>query len=178
MQHILASLDDKGCAGVVLDTGACYRTEPLYKKERDIRKWFIENDLIEGVIYLPANIFYNTTTHGVIIFLNKNKEKNKKDKLLLINASVNFKKGDPKNFLSEKDIKLISDTYINWKEVQNFSVIINNEVIATRDYNISPNRYITSLTTNQYESISDLTKTIKELKKQEKNILKKLKDII
>ena len=51
-------------------------------------------------------------------------------------------------------------------------------MIATRDYNISPNRYITSLTTNQYESISDLTKTIKELKKQEKNILKKLKDII
>ena len=63
MQHILASLNDKGRAAIVLDTGAASRGSgnANTNKEKDVRRWFVEQDLIEGVIYLPENLFYNTT---------------------------------------------------------------------------------------------------------------------
>ena len=77
MQHILASMNDKGRAAVVLDTGAASRGSgnANTNKEKDVRKWFVEQDLIEGVIYLPENLFYNTTAPGIIIVLNKAKPK-------------------------------------------------------------------------------------------------------
>ena len=77
MQHILASLKPTGRAAVVLDTGAASRGSGIANsnKERDVRKWFVEHDLIEGVIYLPENLFYNTSAPGIIIFLNKTKTK-------------------------------------------------------------------------------------------------------
>jgi hypothetical protein len=63
MQHILASMNNKGRAAVVLDTGAASRGSgnANTNKEKDVRRWFVEQDLIEGVIYLPENLFHNTT---------------------------------------------------------------------------------------------------------------------
>ena len=77
VQHILASLNDTGRAAVVLDTGAASRGSgnANTNKEKDVRRWFVEQDLIEGVIYLPENLFYNTTAPGIILFLNKAKPK-------------------------------------------------------------------------------------------------------
>ena len=73
-QHILSSLKDNGRAAVVLDTGAASRGSGANtNKEKDIRKWFVEHDLIEGVICLPENLFYNTTSPGIILIINKNK---------------------------------------------------------------------------------------------------------
>ena len=76
-QHILASLKDNGKAAVVLDTGAVSRGSgnASNNKEKTIRKWFIEQDLIEGVLYLPENLFYNTTAPGIVLFINRNKAK-------------------------------------------------------------------------------------------------------
>jgi len=63
VQIILASLRPQGRAAVVLDTGAASRGSgnANANKEKDVRRWFIEHDLIEGVIYLPENLFYNTS---------------------------------------------------------------------------------------------------------------------
>lgn len=70
MQHIYSSLNDKGQAAVILDTGAASRGSGNLgsNKEKDCRKWFVDNDLIEGVIYLPENLFYNTSAPGIVIF--------------------------------------------------------------------------------------------------------------
>ena len=83
MQHILASLKPKGRAAVVLDTGAASRGSgnANTNKEKDVRRWFVEQDFIEGVIYLPENLFYNTTAPGIIIVLNKAKPKERQGKL-------------------------------------------------------------------------------------------------
>ena len=63
VQHMLASLNTNGRAAIVLDTGAVSRGSgnKHTNRERDIRKGFVENDLIEGVILLPENLFYNTS---------------------------------------------------------------------------------------------------------------------
>jgi type I restriction enzyme M protein len=66
VQHMVASLSDTGRMAVVLDTGAVSRgsgTEGS-NKERDIRKQFVEADLVEAVLLLPDNLFYNTTAPG------------------------------------------------------------------------------------------------------------------
>src|SRR6266853_1042738 len=63
VQHMLGSLNDRGRAAVVLDTGAASRGSgnANSNKENDVRRWFVEKDFIEGVIYLPENLFYNTS---------------------------------------------------------------------------------------------------------------------
>ena len=83
---MLASLNESGRAAVILDTGAAARGSgnANTNKEKDVRKWFVEQDLIEGVIYLPENLFYNTTAPGIILFLNKAKPDDRKGKLFLL----------------------------------------------------------------------------------------------
>jgi type I restriction enzyme M protein len=98
----------------------------------------VEQDVIEGVIYLPENLFYNTTAPGVIIVLNRAKPSDRKDKLLLLNASREFAKGDPKNYLPEESILRIADTFRSWKEAEKFSRVATREEIARNDFNISP----------------------------------------
>ena len=97
----------------MLDTGAASRGSgnANKNKEKDVRKWFVEQDLIEGVIYLPENLFYNTTAPGIILFLNRAKPKDRKGKLFLLNASREFAKGDPKNYLPDDAILRIADTF-------------------------------------------------------------------
>ena len=144
MQHILASLKPKGRAAVVLDTGAASRGSgnANSNKEKDVRRWFVEQDLIEGVIYLPENLFYNTTAPGIILVLNKAKPKERKDKLFLLNASREFTKGDPKNYIAEDAIRRIADTFTRGAKQDKYSRVVTKEEIAKNDFNISPSRYI------------------------------------
>src|ERR1019366_9748818 len=144
VQHILASLKPKGRAAIVLDTGAASRGSgnANTNKEKDVRRWFIEQDLIEGVIYLPENLFYNTTAPGIILVLNRAKSKERKGKLFLLNAATEFAKGDPKNYIPEDAITRIADTFKAWREVEKYSRIVTREEVAKNDFNISPSRYI------------------------------------
>src|SRR5437879_3966503 len=143
VQIIHASLKPQGRAAIVLDTGAASRGSgnANTNKEKDARRWFVEQDLIEGVIYLPENLFYNTSAPGVVIFLHKAKPKERQEKLFMLNASLDFVKGDPKNYRSEDAIKRISDSFTAWKELDTYSRIVNSEDIANNDFNTSPTRY-------------------------------------
>ena len=88
VQHMHASLNDKGRAAVVLDTGAASRGSGNAgtNKEKTVRQWFIDHDLIESVLYLPENLFYNTSAPGIILFLNKAKPKKQQGKIFLVNG--------------------------------------------------------------------------------------------
>jgi len=156
MQHILASLNDEGRAAVVLDTGAASRGSgnANTNKEKQVRKWFIEQDLIEGVIYLPENLFYNTSAPGIIIFLNRAKPADRKGKLFLLNASNEFEKGDPKNYIPDEAVIRIADTFKAWREVEKYSRIVPHDEIVKNDYNTSPSRYVHTGATEGYRSIA------------------------
>lgn len=142
LQHMLASLNDGGRMAVVLDTGAVSRGSGNQgsNRERDIRKAFVERDLIEAVILLPENLFYNTTAPGVILVINRRKRH--PGEILLINASKRFAKGRPKNYLTEEDIAAIAQVYHEWRAEEGFSAIITREEAARNDYNLSPSRYV------------------------------------
>src|SRR5438309_8133042 len=132
-------------------------------KEKEVRRWFVEQDLIEGVTYLPANLFYNTPAPGVVIFLHKAKPKERQEKLFMLNASLDFVKGDPKNYLSEDAIKRISDSFTAWKELDKYSRIVNSEEIANNDFNISPSRYIHTGTPDEYRSIVEIIEELTDI---------------
>lgn len=120
VQHIWSSLNDNGRAAIVLDTGAVSRGSGSKNsnKERDLRKLFVEEDRIECVILLPDNLFYNTNSPGIILFINKDKPKERKGQVLLINASDFFDKEKPKNVLRMKNgIDPVVKSFQEWVEV-------------------------------------------------------------
>ncbi|MBX0311817.1 MAG: type I restriction-modification system subunit M [Sulfurihydrogenibium sp.] len=160
IQHMYASLKENGKIAVVLDTGSVSRGSGNVgsNKERDIRKKFVDNDLIEAVILLPENLFYNTTAPGVIIVINKNKEY--KDQILLINASNLYEKERPKNRLTDEGIRQVYEIYKNWEEREGLSKIVSKEEVARNDYNLSPSRYVAI---NGEEEILDLNEAMVEL---------------
>jgi type I restriction enzyme M protein len=157
-QHILASLNEAGRAAIVLDTGAAARGSgnANTNKEKDVRRWFVEHDLIEGVIYLPENLFYNTTAPGIILFMNKAKTKQRAGKLFLLNAAAEYAKGDPKNYLPEDAITRVADTFKAWREIDKYSRIVTREEIAKNDFNISPSRYIHTGAGEEYRPIAEI----------------------
>ncbi len=137
------SLNDNGRAAIVLDTGAASRGSgnANKNKERDVRQWFVEQDLIEGVIYLPENLFYNTSAPGIMLFLNKAKPKDA-GKIFLLNASRRSPRATRKNFIPDDGIDAHRRYLQRWREVEKYSRIVTREEMAKNDYNISPCRYI------------------------------------
>jgi hypothetical protein len=109
-------------------------------KERDIRKKFVEDDLIEAVLLLPENLFYNTTAPGIVMIFNR--KKRTKGQILLINASKLFSKGRPKNYLEDQHVEQIADVYEKWTAAEGISAIITTEEAAKNDFNLSPSRYV------------------------------------
>jgi type I restriction enzyme M protein len=180
VQHIFSSLNENGQAAIVLDTGAVSRGSGSSNtdKERDVRKYFIDNDYIEGVIYLPENLFYNTTAPGILLFLNRNKSTDRKGKLFLLNASKEFEKGDPKNFVPEESIIRIANTFNKWQEIEKFSQIVTLEDVKKKDYNISPTRYINSELSENFRSIKDIIYDLEAVETQIKITDEKLSDIL
>lgn len=142
IQHMYASLNDRGRMAVVLDTGAVSRGSGNQgsNRERDIRRAFVERDLIECVILLPENLFYNTTAPGIILVINK--AKRHPGEILLINASKLFAKGRPKNYLEDEHVERVASLYHSWTAEEGLSADITNEDAARNDYNLSPSRYV------------------------------------
>ncbi|MDW8244939.1 MAG: class I SAM-dependent DNA methyltransferase, partial [Sandaracinaceae bacterium] len=170
LQHMLASLNERGRMAVVLDTGAVSRGSGNQgsDRERDIRKAFVQADLIEAVILLPENLFYNTTAPGVIIVINR--KKRHPGQILLINASQLFAKGRPKNYLTDEHIETIASIYHAWgdpngsKRDSSLHAIITLEEAARNDYNLSPSRY---LSINASEEVLPLEEAVVRLEEAE-----------
>lgn len=159
LQHTIASLKDNGRAAIVLDTGAVTRGSGSRNedKERNIRRWFVEHDLIDSVILLPDNLFYNTTAAGIVIVLSKRKPKERRAKIVLLNASGEFKKGTPKNYLTDDAIKKIASAVVAGKPVEGLAAVITNDEAAANDFNLSPSRYV------QPDGASGLTRPLPEI---------------
>lgn len=170
LQHTLACMNDHGRAAVVLDTGAVTRGSGSKNedKERNIRKWFVEHDLIEGVILLPENLFYNTTAAGIIVVLNKRKPKARQGKIVLVNASKRFMKGRPKNYLPDDVPEVIADLFNRGEAVEGEVAIISREQAEDSDFHLSPSRWVNGVDETTDQPIAPL---IAELEKLSKSIV-------
>ena len=129
LQHTLACLNERGRAAVVLDTGAVTRGSGSKNedRERNIRKWFVDHDLIDGVILLPDNLFYNTSAAGIILVLSKRKPEARKGKIVFLNASRRVGKGQPKNFIPEEDIRPLATAFLKGEPVEGEVTVVTQE---------------------------------------------------
>jgi type I restriction enzyme M protein len=113
-QHLISKLDATGM-GVVVHNGSTLFSGDAGSSESNIRKWMLDSDIVEAVIQLPTDEFFNTGIYTYLWVLNKNKDERCKDKIMLINASEKFtplkkskgskrKEVDPKNRIEIVDI--------------------------------------------------------------------------
>jgi len=174
IQHMLASTKDDGKTVVVIDTGAVSRGG----REKNIRQKILEKDLFEAAILLPEKLFYNTGAPGLIIVFNKNKPKERKNKILLINATKEFVAGKPQNTLGKENIKKITDVYKDFKEVENLSKIISLDEVEKNDYNLSPSRYISIAEDEKYRPIEEIAKDLKEIEDKRQKVDEKINEIL
>jgi len=176
LQHTLACLSTHGRAAVVLDTGAVTRGSGSKNedKERTIRQWFVERDLIDGVILLPDNLFYNTTAAGIIVVLNKRKLPARQGKIVLFNASRRVKKGKPKNYIPESDIRVIAEAYLKGEAVDGEIAVITKAQVAEADYNLSPSRWVGQMEESDTASIPHLLKELEKYHAEEVEVTERV----
>ncbi len=176
LQHTLACLNDHGRAAVVLDTGAVTRGSGSKNedRERNIRKWFVDRDLIDGVILLPDNLFYNTTAAGVIVALNRRKPAARKDKIVLLNASKRVKKGKPKNYIPEDAIRPLAAAFLKGEPIDGEIAVITRQQAEEVDYNLSPSRWVERISESVSGELPELIKQIVDLSREERDLDERL----
>lgn len=154
--HMLSWLSSTGTAAIVEFPGVLYRGGA----EQKIRQYLVDNNYVDCVIQLPANLFFGVTIATCIIVLKKSKSENN---TLFIDASAEFIHSGNKNKLSDENIQHILDAYINRKDVENFSKVVPNTEIADNEYNISVSSYVETKDTAEKVDIHELNKNIAEI---------------
>jgi type I restriction enzyme M protein len=157
---MLASLKPTGRMGVVLDQGALFRGGT----EGKIRQKVLEQDLIECVVALPEKIFYNTGAPGCLIFLNKNKTQDRRDKVLFIYTAKDFEKLKNMNRLRDEHIRKIVEAHKEFKDQAKYATTVSLEKIRENDFNLSVTRYVDVF---EEDAQVDISQTWQELKRLE-----------
>ena len=144
MQHVNSSLKENGKAAVILGIGSATRgsNADTNNIEKNIRREFLNADLLEAVILLPFNLFYNTDSPGIVYIFNKSKGTHRKGKFLFINASESFSKGKPKNYLTDEGIETIQQVYRSFQEIKGISKVLSISEIKDEDFVLNPSRYV------------------------------------
>lgn len=135
--HDLFHLKPDGIMTIVLPHGVLFRGG----EEGTIRKNLIENNHIDAIIGLPANIFFGTGIPTIIMVL---KQKRQNTDVLIIDASKGFEKVGKNNVLRACDIKKISDTITSRTSIEKFSRLVTRDEIRANDYNLNIPRYVDS----------------------------------
>lgn len=148
--HILKSLKSTGKGAVILPHGVLFRGNA----EAGIRRRLLQHGYIEGIIGLPANLFYGTGIPACIVVLDKENAQARTG-VFMIDASKGFLKDGPKNRLRSQDIHKIVDVFNKQTEINRYSRMVPLSKIADpkNDYNLNIPRYIDS---SEPEDIQDL----------------------
>ena len=164
LQHIIASLDEKGKAGVVCPQGVLFRGQPEKTKEEDgqnrkadveylIRRGFLQGidfkehaNIIDAIVVLPSNLFYGTTIPGAIIFFDKNKPAARKNKVLMVYAAKKgwYREDANMSVLEPQDVLRISTVLESWGDIDKAKTWIedrkcqlNHQIDTDLEYAIS-----------------------------------------
>lgn len=164
LQHIIASLDDNGKAGVVCPQGVLFRGQPEKTEEEDgqnrkadveylIRRGFLQGidfkehvNIIDAIVVLPSNLFYGTTIPGAIIFFDKNKPEDRKDKVLMVYAAKKgwYREDANMSVLEPQDVLRISTMLESWGDIDKAKTWmadrkfqLNHQIDADLEYAIS-----------------------------------------
>jgi type I restriction enzyme M protein len=195
LQHMIYHLSPKGVMACVLANGSL---SSQTNNEGEIRKTLIENDLVDCIVALPKQLFYNTGIPACIWFISRkragNGDRKRTGEILFIDASeVGFMADSTHREFAPEDITKISNTYHEWRkhngrydDIKGFCKSANIEEITKHNFVLTPGRYvgikdeeddgipfeekIFGLTTKLAEQIKEEKKLDEEIKKQLKNV--------
>jgi type I restriction enzyme M protein len=137
-QHIQKSLDENNGRSISLwPHGILFRDS-----EAQMRRKMIENDVVECVIGLGPNLFYNSPMEACLLITNNNKPKERKGKVLFINAVKEVKQQKTMAFLEESHISKIFNAYRNFKDIDNFAVVKSIEDVMVNHGNMAISLYV------------------------------------
>ena len=170
IMHSLAWLSAGGTAAIVCFPGIMYRGGA----EQKIRTYLIDNNYVDAVIQLPANLFLNVTISVDILVLRRNKKDNQ---VLFVDASGEFVKVTKNNRLTEQNISRIVDAVANRSEVKHFSHLAKYEDVVAEKYNLSVSTYVEAEDTREKVDIKKLNAEIAEIVARE-NALREAIDVI
>ncbi len=171
IMHSLNYLSSSGRAAIVCFPGIFYRKGA----EKTIRKYLIENNVIDCIIQLPENLFFGTPIATCILVMSKNKTENK---VLFIDASKEFKKETNNNILEEKNILNIVEEFKNRTDKEYFSRYVDISEIEENDYNLSVSTYVEKEDTREIIDIKVLNKEIEETVKKIDELRASINEIV
>lgn len=149
LQHMIASLETNGILATVMPHGVLFRGG----KEKEIRKKIVKDDLIEAIIGLPSNLFYNVGIPACIIVIHKNKPERLKNKIFFINADREYGEGRNQNYLRPEDIEKIVISFQEKREIPKYSRLVDIKEIEENDFNLNIRRYVDNSPEPEIEDI-------------------------
>jgi type I restriction enzyme M protein len=171
VMHMLSWLATNGTAAIVEFPGVLYRGHA----EQKIRKYLIDNNYIDCIIQLPANLFFGTTIATCIIVLKKSKTDNA---TLFIDASKESVHSGNKEKLAEENIAKILNAFIERNDKLHFARLVPNAEIAANGYNIAVSSYVEQEDTREVVNIVELNAKIAEIVKREDELRKAIDEIV
>lgn len=166
LQHMLAVLKQDGRLGIILPHGVLFRGGT----EGKIRQGLLEKDYIEGIVGLPPALFYNTGIPAAMIIVNKTKPEHLKNKVILIDASKEYKEGKNQNSLEEEHVEKVVKAYDAETDIDKFMRVVDLKEIQDNDYNLNIARYIDTSEAETEVDLKAVLNTIKDLEQKEKEI--------
>jgi type I restriction enzyme M protein len=161
IQHMFAQLNPKGQAAIICSQGVLFRGGDEVK----IRESMIKEDVIEGIIAIPGNLFFGTGIPACILILNRNKSAKRKNKIIFIYAAKDYLEGKNRNKLRDEDIEKVVSTFKKFEDVDKYCHIAEREELEENEFNLNVPRYVDI---SEPEEEIDIQDTINELKKLEK----------
>ena len=137
-QHILKSLDPKtGRCAILFPHGVLFRNE-----EKEMRKNLIKSDLVECVVGLGPNLFFNAPMEACIVICRTNKPFNRRGKILLINAVEEVTRKNAQSYLEDEHIAHIASAYENYADEENYAKVVTVADVESNDYSLNIALYV------------------------------------
>lgn len=157
IQHILKSMDEQnGRCAILLPHGILFRNE-----EKELRKVMIEKDLVECVIGLAPNLFFNATMEACILICKTKKDINRKNKILFIQAVNDFSRRGTQNFLDIEHISHISNAYDKYENEGGFARIVDFDEVSNNNFSLNLSLYFGNSTESDKHCITPKEAAIK-----------------
>lgn len=171
VQHMVASLNSKGMAGVVMPHGVLFRGGA----EGKIRQGLIKSDLLEAVIGIPSNLFYGAAIAATILIFNRDKKENSKGKVLMVAAEEEYQEGKNQNTLREEDVSKIVSAFETYEDIEKYARVVTLEEIKENDYNLNISRYIDKSVEEEVIDLNAVISDIQDLENERQETKNKLK---
>ena len=171
IMHALSWLAPNGTAAIVCFPGIMYRGGT----EQKIRKYLVDNNFIDCIIQLPANLFFGTTIATCIMVMKRGKTDNN---VLFINATNECIKVTNNNRLTEKNIDRIVEVFSERKTIDHFSYLASYDEIVKQAYNLTVGTYVEAEDTREIIDIDKLNVEIEEIVQREEELRESINNII